>query len=88
MRAHVHVYEVEKPPPPVRAGETPRPFQPAPPQAAEGFGVDGTDHDALKLEARRYLEEKGFEVRSVSWGPGITPKDPARLIAYVHAKKG
>lgn len=85
MRATVAVYEVDRPETQGRYAAHLREMKP--PRALPNFAVEGEDHDGMKGEAKAYLEEKGHRVRGVSWGPGVTPRDPERLIAYVYAKE-
>lgn len=75
--ATLHIYEVAS-----ATQATPRPE----PRKLESATVLG-DGDRAKHAAKTMLEESGYLVRSLNWGPDPDPSKPHVLHAYV-TKKG
>lgn len=61
--------------------------KPAPPVEWEDRITIAAEGDKAKQGAKIHLEEIGYEIRSINWGPGPNGK-AAELVAYVTKKEG
>lgn len=75
--AQLNIYLLERP-----TKEEPRPE----PKKLESCTV-AADGDKAKKAARVMLEESGYDIRTMSWGPDTDPSKPHVLHAYVMKKE-